>query len=300
MSFVATVKMMSWNVNGRVRQAQGRQLAAILDREPDLVALQEVTPGSYDAWVTGLVGADFNVLSSMDLVLLPYPPPDDASGRYPSPPFPRNRGQQIQRKNFNLLASKHPIDARPGLSFKEPDEAKFSYPEKYLAASVALGGKKIEIHNAHLPPGASRGLIKVHAFEAIRRRIDEATGNARILCGDFNAPWSENDSGPVIERGGNWSEADQDRWVEAEKRLLTNPEMRDVYRDVHPDGADFPASHHTGSNRTPHRYDYILASKELQTQSCCYFPDWTEATPERKRLSDHAPVEAVLTLKTKT
>ena len=77
----------------------------------------------------------------------------------------------------------------------------------------------------------------------------------------LNAPWSEDAAGPVIEYGGPWARDLQERWVEAERRLLANPQMRDVYRDVHDPSDPLPASHYTGrgDRLTPHRYDYVFA-----------------------------------------
>ena len=290
---MSTVKILSWNINGRVRQAQARQLAAVLEREADIVALQEVTLGNYDGWTDGLTAAGFSVLSTVDLVALPYPPPGE-DGLYPSPPFPPGFKEQVRRKNFNLVAARHPISALPGLSFEE-SEAELAFPEKHLASRVIVDGLAIDVHNTHLPPGVSRGMVKVHHFEAIRRRVDTSAGNARILCGDFNAPIGEDADGPVIQTWGSWPEGeDRDRWIEAERTLFTNPAMRDVYRLIHQGATEFPASHRTGPKQTPHRYDFIFAPEELRPCSCEYLTEWLEATEERKRLSDHAAVEAEL------
>lgn len=43
-------------------------------------------------------------------------------------------------------------------------------------------------------------------------------------------------------------------------------------------------------------YDYIFASPELQTESCEYPRNWLERDERKWRLSDHAPVEAELSL----
>src|SRR4051812_35611304 len=112
------MKILSWNVNGRVGDAAQRQLRAVLRRKPDVIALQEVTarpfrryPGSYPIWLEGLTKAGYSVTSTIDLVALPYPEPP-----YDSPPLPPPRDEQhdhIQRKNFNLTASRHPIAVLP-------------------------------------------------------------------------------------------------------------------------------------------------------------------------------------------
>lgn len=284
------VRVLSWNVNGRVRAALDKQLDAVLGREPDVVALQEVTAGSYDGWSRGLMNAGFSVLSTIDLLGLPYPPPP-----YPMPPFPRAviRDGHIARKYMNVLASRHPIASLPGLLFTDPEEAQFAFPEKYLAARATVAGVEIDVHNAHLPPGVSRGVVKVHAFEAIRRRIDAHENRPRILCGDFNAPGTEDADGPIVARGGPRSADPVTRWSEAESSVVRHPHLRDVYRDVHPAGTLFPASHYTA--RTPRRYDYIFASHEWTTATCEYIRASLERDANGTRLSDHSAVVATLT-----
>src|SRR4051794_36947107 len=115
------MKVLSCNVNGRVRAALDRQMTRVLERKPDIVALQEVTMGSYAGWCRGLTRAGYSVVSTVDLVALPYP-----SGPYVTPPFPPRRGRQIERKYFNLTAARHPVAMLSGLSFDDPDEAKYA------------------------------------------------------------------------------------------------------------------------------------------------------------------------------
>ena len=153
----------------------------------------------------------------------------------------------------------------------------------------------MDVHNAHLPPRATRGVIKAHAFEAIRRRVDADRGNPTILCGDFNAPWDENGSGPLHWLRRDWGETLNARWVAAERGVIANPDMRDILRDVHDPDKPFPVSHVTRSKS--HRYDYIFATAELKTESCRYLTDWLERDGQNRRLSDHAPVEAVLSFR---
>lgn len=283
------VKVLSWNVNGRVGGALAKQLAAVLAQEPDVVALQEVTGGSYADWSRGLMDAGFSVLSTIDLLLLPYPPPP-----YPMPPFPRAviREGQIARKYMNVLASRHPIAMLPGLAFIDPEEVRFGFPEKYIAARTVVAGAELDLHNAHLPPGVSRGVVKLHAFEAIRRRIDASATTPRILCGDFNAPWTEDGDGPIVARGGPWPADLVARWFEAESSVVRHPHLRDVYRDVHPSDTSFPASYYTAG--TPRRYDYIFASSEWTTAACEYIDSSLERDAGGARLSDHAAVVATL------
>ena len=161
----------------------------------------------------------------------------------------------------------------------------------------------MEIHNAHAPPGSSRGLLKVHAFEAISRRLDARPRVRKLLCADLNAPLAEDDAGPlpsgyarrdVAPHPGEWTRAQAQRWAMAEASLLEHPRMRDAWRETRKSGEPFPVSHFTRGG--PKRYDYIFISPQLRATACTYLTDWVEETAERKRLSDHAPVEVDFTV----
>jgi hypothetical protein len=65
------MQILSWNVNGRVQGACRRQLDRVLGIAPHVIALQEVTLGSYPAWLEGLEAADYSVVSTVDLARLP-------------------------------------------------------------------------------------------------------------------------------------------------------------------------------------------------------------------------------------
>jgi endonuclease/exonuclease/phosphatase family metal-dependent hydrolase len=255
------MRVLSSNVNGRVEDALGRQLEKLIGRGPDIAALQEVTSGSYAAWCEGLMSNGYSIVSSVDLLALPYPDP------------------AIERRHMNLIAARAPVALLPGLSFDEPEQARMAFPEKYVAARVIVNGVPIEVHNAHLVPGSTRGVGKVHMFEAIRRRIDQPTASARILCGDFNAPRRENDSSLTT-----WARRRDSAWDRAERSILEHPDLRVVYRSLRKGGGAFPGSHFTGD--TPRRYDHIYASPELNPRTCSYLTPWLEAG-----LSDHAAVE---------
>jgi endonuclease/exonuclease/phosphatase family metal-dependent hydrolase len=286
------MRVFSWNVQGRAQTTLGRQFERVLARSPDLIALQEVTKQTLPDWERGLQRAGFTVLSTVALAGRAYPRPP-----YSTPPFPLPRAgrdhDHIKRKFFNLCAARHPMSELPGLEFDDPEEREFAFPEKYLAVQVVLDGAAVELHNAHLPPGVSRGVIKVHHFEAIRRRV-ERDDNLKVLCGDFNAPWSEDAKGPLVDRGRGWPKEVKERWFKAETALFNLSAMSDTYRRTHRGPWESPVSHRTGRapRLTPHRYDYIFASNALTPTRCTYLSDWLDRDEEGWRASDHAPVEA--------
>ena len=49
------MRVISWNVNGRVGKACAAQADAVLGRRPDVVALQELTMVSYLQWCAVLL-----------------------------------------------------------------------------------------------------------------------------------------------------------------------------------------------------------------------------------------------------
>lgn len=259
------MKVLSWNLNGRSGKAAEKQVDAVRERSADVVCLQEVTRASYGIWMRALMAEGYALASTADLLTVPYPGP-------------------IQRKYFNVTAARSPIAPLAGISFIDPEQREVAFPEKYLAARILIGRTEVDVHNAHLPPGSTRETIKVDAFEAIRRRIDEPTANPRVLCGDFNTPQGEDEESLVT-----WASAHpvavQERWDAAERQVLEHPELRDAYRALHRDGDPYPVSHRTrGFNR---RYDHIYASAELEPKACKYLMSWLD-----DGLSDHAAVEA--------
>jgi len=263
------MKLLSWKVCGQLAALAQRQIDAVLERAPDVLALQEVSAGNYTEWRESLMGAGYSIVSAIDLTGVPYPEM--------APP--------IRRRYFNLTAARAPIAPLAGLKFEDPAQGAVAFPEKYLAASVLTDGAPVEVHSADLPPSETLGLIKVHAFQAIRRRVDSSPDRPLVLCGDFMSPQAEDEDGVTTWAAGHAKYVDE--WDAAERSILEHPVLRDVYRVGHEAGARFPASKYTRG--TPHRYDHIFASPQLETVSCGYLEGWLE-----EKLSDHAPVEAEL------
>jgi endonuclease/exonuclease/phosphatase family metal-dependent hydrolase len=268
-----TMKLLSWNVRGYTGPIKERQLSEVLKHTPDLIALQEVVRGSLEFWREGLAAESYEVLAS-DLKLL------DVDG-----PLVGHKGPRMgRRKNMNLIASRSPIDPMQGLEVRVGE----GFPEKYLAGTVKTDRVRIDVHNVHTPPGSSVKMLKVDYWEAVLTRVNLPTESARILCGDFNSPWSEDDEG-FVTGGGRRDPDEERRWKEAELGFLDHPELRDVYRAHHVAGERFATSHMRGN--TPCRYDHVYVSKEFEIDECrCEYLEGILGTG----VSDHAPVLATV------
>jgi exonuclease III len=267
------MRLLSWNVRGYTGPTKERQLSEVLKHQPDLIALQEVVRGSVDFWRKNLAGEGYEVLTS-DLKLLDV-----------ECPFLAHKGHRMgRRKNLNLIASRAGIEPLPGLEVGVGD----GFPEKYLAGTVEIDGARIDVHNVHTPPGSTTKMLKVEYWEAVLAQVNRPTQSARILCGDFNSPWSEDDEGFVIG-GGRVDPQEERRWKEAELGFLDHPELRDIYRAHHVAGERFATSHMRGN--TPCRYDHVYVSKEFEIDECrCEYLEGILGTG----VSDHAPVLATV------
>jgi endonuclease/exonuclease/phosphatase family metal-dependent hydrolase len=273
---ISALKLLSWNLAGYTGKTKERQLAAILELSPDLIALQEVVLGSIGHWREALGEAGFDVVTSDPHLL-------EAEG----PLLPHKGYRMGRRKNLNLIASRTPIKRLKGFDL-EPGEG---FPEKYLAGRTEIEGVVIDVHNVHTPPGSTTKMLKVDYWEQVLERVNLPTAAARILCGDFNSPWSEDNDGFVA--GGGRSDPDEERrWKEAELGFLEHRELRDVYRANRSPGERFAFSHMRGG-KTPCRYDHVYVSTEFQIDACCcdYRTDFIDAG-----MSDHAAVLASLKL----
>lgn len=273
---------MTWNTRGYTGPTKNDQLRAVLDLDPDIVALQEVVRGSLAFWRDSLEDKGCCVVHS-EVELL---------GER-GPILPHTARRFGKRRNLNLIASKAQLQSTDGLPISDPAKG---FPEKYLVAQTEIDGRTIEIHNAHTPPGSTVKMLKVEFWEAMLERLAQPTDAARILCGDFNSPWSESDEKFVVG-GGRADSAEEARWAKAELGFLRHRELRDPYRFHHRPGKRFAVSHWRGSgrNRTGCRYDHIYAAErdfDLAASRCVYREELLE-----RGLSDHAPALATLKLR---
>ena len=169
-------------------------------------------------------------------------------------------------------------------------DLELEFPERYLAAGVARPGRDFEIHTAHLPPGSTRGLVKVEMFEALHARLARTSEQPRILCGDLNTPRAEQKDGTVVFWGASMPRH-KARWDDAERSVvlgLAEHDLTDIYRGLH--GYRAPEASwvaRRGGKDWGRRYDHIFAARRLAATSCHYLHGWREAG-----LSDHSPIEA--------
>ena len=158
------MRVVSWNVARRSSRL-AEQAAALAGREPDVVALQEVTSRTLPLWRAALetIGIS-HVRASLDRA-------DPA------------RKPAARRSTGVLLGSRTPLGDAPALSVPWPETA-------IAAVSSSAGTGAVELHCVHVP-NAANGWVKVRTLEAIRHGLASAGRGPRVLCGDLNTPRRE-------------------------------------------------------------------------------------------------------------
>ncbi len=258
----ATARVLTWNVARRASRL-AEQAAAIAGREPDVLALQEVTARTLPLWraACATIGLGF-VHASLE---------PGAPGRLLGV----------------LIAARSPLAPAAPLPVPRPETA---------LAAVADG---VEVHGVHVP-NAANGWVKVETLEALRGGLAALPAAPRVLCGDLNIPRRELPDGTVVsfardsrarlrpERGERWDRAE----------LGVVPGLRDLgyadaFRAVHGYAERSPSwtwqriAGHAGG----WRLDHLFASRELRVQACRYHHGWREDD-----LSDHSALEADLAM----
>lgn len=270
------VKLISWNTAKRVKRAE-HQAAALLQRCPDVVALQEVNRKSFPILMRGLQAGGLSHVRSA---------------------VPQESTDSQARAIGVMIASRFPLSpVSGGLTLA-------TWPEKSVAAMVQSPLGPVEVNTVHVPPGSSHGWEKIRVFEALYQALAKASANHRVLCGDFNSPQAELETGEVIcwgkrrTKDGQWRlqrsrrGGPAEEWERGEASVLVGLrefDLADVFRGIN--GYQMPAFSiqiRHGSTVTRRRFDHILASSSLAAVSCAYLHDLRE-----QGLSDHAPIEAV-------
>ena len=270
------MRLITWNVNRRVEQLAA-QAVALAGREPDVIALQEVTARSWPLWraALGTIG-----LPQVTCSLEAADPSRQPIGR---------------RRTGVAIAAREPL--HPGAPLPVP------WQETTIAAGVATDpgapdGAPVVIHVVHVP-NAANGWIKPDTLTAVRAGLAAGAG-PRILCGDLNTPRRELPDGAVLsfarDSRGRLRPERGEPWDAAELGVvpgLSELGFADAFRAAHGYANREPSwtfrriSGHGGG----WRLDHVFASAELRVASARYHHDWREAG-----LSDHAPLEADLAL----
>ena len=251
------IRLLSWNVAGRTTRLP-EQAAAVTRRDPDVVALQEVRASTVERWRDAL--ADFGLEHALDTA--------EVTGG---------------RRLFNLVATRFELTAMPSVPGPQP--------ERVLSCVAETPAGQLELHNAHIPPAPSNGLVKVETCEALFDRLARPCPRHRVLCGDLNLPRSESPEGEIETFAVNhpeWAE----RWDAAERSViegLADWDLSDCFRALNGyDRQDVSWVLHTRARRKQaFRLDHILASASLNPVHCDYVHEWREAG-----MSDHSAIEA--------
>jgi exonuclease III len=254
------VRLITWNLARRLQALPG-QAAALAGREPDVVALQEVTAASLPTWRAALrrIGLA-HVACTLD-------------GADPA------REPRTRRRTGVLVAAREPLvtlDDRPA----DPP-----WPETVLSADVA----GVRLHAAHVP-NAANGWTKVRTLQALEAlaRVDAA--RPLVVCGDLNTPRRETPDGIVTFARDTRARLRPERgeeWDAAELALLDGRTgLRDAFRALHPAAPDVSWAWSHGGGW---RLDHILVSPAVEPLAVAYHHDWREAG-----LSDHSALEADL------
>jgi exonuclease III len=263
------ISLVSWNVAGRVK-VLGEQIDFLCQREPDIVALQEIRTSTAARIELGLRRAGLeNVKHSAYLA------------------------KHHNRPYGELIASKWPLELLPPTDFEIP------FPERVLSVIIDSPSGSIELHTAHIPPGTSQGWKKIETFEGIYKRLACHSENHRILCGDFNSPQAEQANGRIVTWGERIKtngeivvKAGHERWDAGERCIiegLARFDLPDVFRLIN----GYSVQEFTwyvkrkGKYISGRRFDHIFASRSLNPTQCRYL-HWVR----EKELSDHSAIEA--------
>jgi exonuclease III len=254
--------LVSWNVAGR-RSRLEEQAARVLELEPDIVCLQEVTPVTAAPWTEWLAEAGLTA----DLAPLPL-------------------AREGSRRLAVLTASRAPLEVLP--------VEDVPWPERVL--SVRAGA--LEVVNVHSPISPKPGLAKVLTHEAVFRHLAAGSG-PRVVVGDLNTPRREHPDGSVWtfarDRKGRLRPERGERWDAAESALIRGLEehgFRDAFRALNGFDSKEPSWEWPRSGGG-YRLDHVIASAEVEPTTCAYRHEWRR----EDTLSDHSALVAELSVR---
>ncbi|MEX2080079.1 MAG: endonuclease/exonuclease/phosphatase family protein [Dehalococcoidia bacterium] len=246
------MRIITWNLNARVRSAPA-QVAALAALCPDVIALQEVTPGSWAVLRPALVAAGFEALiCSLD--------------SHPRP---------------GLLPRVAALAAREPLLPCSPAPL-VPAPEVCLAATL----DDIAVVSLHVPTRVSAyggQSLKLGTQEGTLAWLDSVALPV-VVAGDLNAPKAETGPGDVLA----FSSRRDLRSHAAELGFHTHPVLIDAFRACHGyDRQDISWAWKNRGRTGGYRLDHILASPALRPTHCEY-----DHEHRLSGLSDHSPMVA--------
>jgi exodeoxyribonuclease III len=264
-----TLRLISWNINKR--RAIAQQIEALAIRQPDLIALQEVTARNLEA-----------VRNYCAEIGLPYVLDSKVEA-------------QISHRGYVVIASRWPLKRKR----RSPSLHPLPCAEGTLTALVDSPYGKLELHAVHVPTITNPDWLKCEFLEELGSRLSCPCPHHRVLCGDFNFPQRELAEGVVItfgeriRRDGTYHvRRGHERQAVAERNILvglSDYDLRDVYRSLN----GFTPQEHSWVARNRgrefgFRLDHMLASQSLRPEECRYLHPLRE-----HGLSDHSAIEAV-------
>jgi exodeoxyribonuclease III len=287
------MKLISWNVNARVKDAS-KQVKALSQQEPHVVALQDVRTSAVAQYEKAFaeMGLRHVIHTFLDT-------PDEAT------PTGVLIASCFELERLPLFPSS--VLWPEGFQSPNPEKMMKHWVRRTLFVTVKSPWGKIDLYNAYITPGChventltgriKYPYIKWDLLSGIYHAFAISTDRLRILCGDFNTPRKEKPTGEIITWGYGYDKKkgsyrltrpDIDKFEWRVLRGLAVYNLPDVYRHFH----GYQNCEKVCSWRT-YRYDHIFASQALSAQSIAYL-----YTLHEHRLSDHVPIEAVFALKT--
>jgi len=275
------MRLISWNVSRAGQARIPHQVAALAERAPDIVALQEVRVNRVSEYRCALNAAGFAHVV-------------DGFAGVSAADLGSKRASGV------LIASNWPCTVSDAVPLGLP------WPERLLSVIVATAWGRIEVHTVYVPVTyGGRDLdVRIQTLERLYAGLTHPTAGHRILCGDFNLPQHETADGEVITFGQTQRKSGLFAVTNAamhagERKVLTGLgayDLTDVYRTLHGYGRQEFSWYHAASGNG-FRLDHILASRSLRARECRYLNAFRTTAPETyiglgfNKLSDHAAME---------
>ncbi|MHB8645289.1 MAG: endonuclease/exonuclease/phosphatase family protein [Thermomicrobiales bacterium] len=275
------MRLISWNVSRAGPERIACQVAALAERGPEIVALQEVRINRVPEYRRALHASGFaHVVDGFAGVKAEFVGQRAAgvliASRWECVPLP------VARKQMRL-----------------------PWPERLLSVLVAAPAGPVELHTIYVPTGVGPGrAVKAQTVGNLYTVLARNATRPRILCGDFNFPQRELADGTLITFGQTLrkngafgvTDAVADTYERQMLRGLAAYDLTDVYRTLHGYARQDLSWYHRASGNG-FRLDHVLASRSLGATACRYLDHFRTVPPEPfaapgfRTLSDHAAIE---------